>query len=83
MLAVRTTDPVHKFGWAAAWLGAGGQINRLRDRSRLREEEKAALLKRKELLENDPLTVEIEARKRLKYVKKDETVYIIENWNER
>jgi len=56
------------------------QIGRLRASNEELEREKAAIERRKSLLEHDPLTVEIEARRRFGLIKEGETVYVVKDW---
>lgn len=58
------------------------KIRQIEDINARLREEKRNLEQRKYMLEEDPLTIEIEARDRLKYTKKGETVYIVEGWPE-
>jgi cell division protein FtsB len=57
-----------------------GQIARIEANNARLDQEKRDLDRRKLMLENDPLTIEIEARNRLRFTKEGETVYVVEGW---
>ncbi len=56
------------------------QIEKINSDNAKLEQKQRGLEHRKHMLETDPLTIEIEARNRLKYTKKGETIYVVENW---
>ena len=56
------------------------RVDQLRASNDRLEREKGAFERRKLLLEQDPLTVEVEARNRLGLIKEGETVYVVKDW---
>ncbi len=58
------------------------QAERLRTQNGELEQEKNIQQHRKELLETDLVTIEMEARSRFGLGKNDETVYVVQDWPE-
>ena len=56
------------------------EVDQMRASNKELELEKGAFKHRKLLLENDPLTVEVEARDRFGLIKEGETVYVVKDW---